>query len=224
MNFGVEGPTDDAAINDHRARQMRSFIATLFLSQGVPMLSHGDELARTQRGNNNSYCQDNELTWLDWDLDDKRRSFLDFVRVASRVWREQPVLRRRRFFHGRPIRGAGVKDIAWFRPDGAEMTDADWRRAHCGCLGVRLSGDQIDEADEFGEPVTGDTLFIILSAHDHDIDFRVDGREHDELWELVYDTAQPDADTLRVAGGTPYRTRAHAVAVFRMITANESGA
>ncbi|RMH25848.1 MAG: glycogen debranching enzyme GlgX [Planctomycetota bacterium] len=216
QNFGVEGPTDDPEIDALRWRQMRSFVATLLLSQGVPMLSHGDEVGRTQRGNNNAYCQDNELAWVDWDLDDARASFLAFVRRAVAVWREQPVLHRRRFFHGRPIRGRGVKDVAWFRPDGAEMTDADWRRPHCGCLGVRLSGDQMDETDEQGEPLVGDTLFVIYSAHDEPIDFLIDGQGRGERWRLIYDTGRPDATDTEHDGGDAYETLPRSVVVFRL--------
>src|SRR5437764_5907964 len=117
-NCGVEGPTDDPDIKALRERQKRNLIATLLLSQGVPMLLAGDGLSHTQNGNNNTYCQDNELTWLHWDLDDRKRKFLNFVKRCSRIWREQPVFQRRKFFSGRPIRGTGIKDISWFGPDG----------------------------------------------------------------------------------------------------------
>ena len=224
QNFGVEGPGDDPSVAALRWRQMRAFVATLFLSQGVPMLSHGDELGRTQRGNNNAYCQDNESAWLDWDLDDEQRAFLEFVRRAMRVWRAQPVLHRRRFFHGRSIRGTGVKDISWFRPDGAEMTDDEWEDPHCTCLGMRMAGDQMDEIDEQGAPVIGDTLFVIFSAHDEEIEFRVDGVERGERWALLYDTGRPEMMGAEVEGGAVHHAQPRSVAVYRLIAAGGSGA
>src|ERR687898_572297 len=132
-NCGVEGPTDDPAVNALRLRQKRNFLATLFLSQGVPMLLAGDEFGRTQLGNNNAYCQDNEISWLDWKLDRPRRELLQFTRFLIRFRDEHPVLRRRHFFQGRRIRGSEVKDLAWFRPDGKEMSDEDWNNAEARC-------------------------------------------------------------------------------------------
>src|SRR5205823_293790 len=125
-NCGVEGPSDDANIIALRERQKRNLFATLMLSQGVPMLLAGDELSHTQKGNNNAYCQDNEISWLDWGLDDRREKFLAFAKKVTRVWTEQPVLKRRKFFQGRSIRGAGIKDLSWFSPTGKDMNDQDW--------------------------------------------------------------------------------------------------
>ncbi len=217
QNFGVEGVTDDLTIRDMRWRQMRSFLATLFLSQGVPMLSHGDEFGRSQLGNNNSYCQDNELTWLDWDIDDDQRAFLDFVKHATQVWTSQATLHRRKFFHGRPIRGGSVKDVAWFRPDGEEMTDEDWRHERCTCLGMRLEGNLIEELDDDGQPVHGETLFAIFNAHIETQDVAVDGVTAGESWELLYDTARPEARGKTFGGGATYAMQARAVAVFRLL-------
>src|SRR6185436_2983454 len=146
-NCGVEGPTDDPAILELRERQKRNMLISLLLSQGVPMLCGGDELGRTQGGNNNAYCQDNETSWFDWDLKDRDRQLLAFVQRLIRLRREQPVLRRRRFFQGRRIRGSEIKDIAWFRPDGHEMTDEDWNTGYARSLAVRLAGDAIEEMD-----------------------------------------------------------------------------
>src|SRR5881227_2060351 len=134
-NCGVEGPTDDPNIIRLRERQKRNFIATLFFSEGVAMLLAGDELSHTQNGNNNAYCQDNEITWLDWNLDEARQAFLDFVKVATQVWRENPVLHRRKFFQGRSIRGSDVKDLSWFGPDGKEMSDEAWGAGFLKCIG-----------------------------------------------------------------------------------------
>jgi len=221
QNFGVEGPTDDPEINSARCRQMRSFLATLLLSQGVPMLRSGDEIAQTHNGNNNVYCQDNEIAWLDWNLNDDQQQFLRFVQRMICLWRDQPVLHRRKFFQGRPIRGTGVKDISWFRPDGAEMNDDDWTCPHCLSLGMRLAGDLMNDIDERGEPVFGDTLLAILTAQNEPIDFAVDGADRGERWRRLLDTAQPTAEPVVVEGGGNYTLGARAVAVFQLIGADE---
>src|SRR6185436_12770212 len=143
-NCGVEGETSDSAILALRERQQRNFIATLFLSQGVPMICGGDEMGRTQRGNNNAYCQDNELSWHDWSLDRRRKALLDFTRRLIRLRRRHPVLRRKQFFYGRAIY-SDLKDLTWFRPDGREMTEADWQNGLTRCFGLRLAGDAIAE-------------------------------------------------------------------------------
>src|SRR5262249_35335738 len=170
-NCGAEGPTDDAGVRKLRACQKRNLLATLFLSQGVPMLCGGDELSHTQNGNNNTYCQDNELTWLNWELTPEQQGFLDFVRQAASIWTEQPVFQRRRLFQGRSIRGSDIKDISWFNPSGEEMTDADWNAGFVKCLGVRLAGDLIGDVDERGEPITGETLLLLLNAHHEAVPF-----------------------------------------------------
>src|SRR5579885_378779 len=140
-NCGAEGPTDDAAIKALRARQKRNLMATLFLSQGVPMICGGDELGHTQNGNNNAYCQDNELTWLNWELNDEQKAFLDFVRQATQLRKDHPVFRRRDFLQGHPLRGEGIKDISFFEPSGQEMTDEAWNAGFVRCVGLRLAGD-----------------------------------------------------------------------------------
>jgi isoamylase len=190
-NCGVEGPTDDPEIRALRWRQMRNFIATLLTSQGVPMLSGGDEVGRSQRGNNNAYCQDNELSWTPWELTKEQRDFLRFTRRMIGVWRTQPVLRRRRFLQGRPIRGAGVKDIAWLDRAGHEMTDADWNYPEVRYLGIRLSGDAIEEVDARGRRIVGDSLLILLNAHPEAIAFTLPRDGADETWELLADTSRP---------------------------------
>jgi glycogen operon protein len=192
-NCGAEGPTDDAAINTLRARQQRNFLATLLLSQGVPMLLAGDEFGQTQHGNNNAYCQDSPIAWLDWKLSGEQRALLDFTRELLRVRRTQPVFRRRHFFQGRAIHGAEIKDIYWLKPDGAEMTDADWGASHARCLGMCLPGDQITESSERGERIAGDTFAILFNAHHEPIDFRIGARRRDVRWTCVLDTATPDA-------------------------------
>jgi glycogen operon protein len=216
-NCGAEGPTDDAEINVFRARQKRNFLATLFLSQGVPMLQAGDEIERTQWGNNNAYCQDNEISWLDWDLDESKREMLRFTRHLIKLFNEHPVLRRRKFFQGRKIRGSEVKDLSWFRPDGLEMAEEDWHNGAARCLGVRLAGDAIDEVDERGNRVVDDTLLIILNAHHEPVPFVLPAHRADVRWALLLDTAQPSSTRRAhppLANNEPYLLDLHSLALF----------
>jgi isoamylase len=187
-NCGVEGPTTDPTVLALRARQQRNFLATLLLSQGVPMLQAGDEIGRTQRGNNNAYCQDNELSWIDWQLDPPRRALLAFTKLLIRLFHQHPILRRRKFFQGRRIRGSEVKDLTWFRPDGQEMTDDDWNNWHTRCLGLRLAGDTIEEVDTRGSRIVDDTLLILLNAHHEPIPFTLPAHRADVRWDVVMDT------------------------------------
>ncbi len=160
MNFGAEGPTDDETIRAARAQQKRNFLATLILSQGVPMLLGGDEMGRTQRGNNNGYAQDNEISWYDWDLTDDDRALLDFTRSLIGIFRAHPVLRRRSFFQGRRIRGSSVKDLTWYGPDGGEMTDEQWQASGLHTIGLRMAGDAIAEPGPHGERIIDDTVLL----------------------------------------------------------------
>jgi glycogen operon protein len=187
-NCGVEGPTEDPAVVALRERQMRNFLATLLLSQGVPMLLGGDEAARTQRGNNNGYCQDNEISWLDWRRSRPVRNQLEFTRRLIQLRLRHPVLHRRRFFQGRRIQGSEVKDLSWFRPDGREMTPEEWNNGFTRCLGLRLSGDAIEEMDEAGRPIGDDTFLLLLNAHHEPIDFALPAHRARVRWELVVDT------------------------------------
>ena len=161
-NGGVEGPTDDAKILELRERQMRNFLATLFLSQGIPMLCGGDEIGRSQGGNNNAYCQDNDISWFQWSLSRPAARLLEFTQRLIRLRREHPVFHRRTFFHGRRVLGAASKDLSWFRPDGKELTEDDWGNGQMRCLGLRLAGDAIEEVDDMGEPIVGDTFLDAL--------------------------------------------------------------
>lgn len=170
-NYGAEGPTDDPDILRTRARQQRNLIATLLLSQGVPMICGGDELGRTQNGNNNAYGQDTPLSWYDWDLDRENRALLNFTRAMVALRQSHPVLRRRKFFQGRRIHGSDVKDLTWYGPDGTEMTDTEWDDASIQALGLRLAGDALNEKDEYGNTVTGDTLLIILNGDVRPLEF-----------------------------------------------------
>ncbi|TMU90488.1 glycogen debranching protein GlgX [Streptomyces sp. DASNCL29] len=202
-NCGVEGETDDPAVRTLRERQMRNFIATLMLSQGVPMLSHGDEFGRTQGGNNNAYCQDNEVSWVRWpdhakgqDGEWEDRSALELLRFArSLVWlrRDHPVFRRRRFFHGRPVEGTHdeLSDIAWFTHEGEEMTPRDWQAAHAKSLTVFLNGSAISEPGARGERITDDSFLLLFNAHHEPLDFVVP-IDHGKQWQLIVDTAAPE--------------------------------
>jgi isoamylase len=216
-NCGAEGPTDDREVVKLRERQKRNLLATLLLSQGVPMLAGGDEISRTQNGNNNAYCQDNELSWFDWKLDRADGRLLNFTRRLIALRRKHPVLRRRQFFFGRQIWGSEVKDLAWFRPDGQEMSDADWKN-YTRCLGLRLAGDAIPEVGARGERVVGNTLLVLINAHWEPIDFTLPGHHRPARWEIEIDTRVSD-DRLRgkrVRPGESYRLEARSLVLLRL--------
>ncbi|HEY3885897.1 MAG TPA: glycogen debranching protein GlgX [Vicinamibacterales bacterium] len=209
---GVEGPTDDAGVVALRNRQLRNFLTTIFLSQGVPMLCGGDELGRTQQGNNNGYCQDNELSWYDWEHADA--SLISFVRDLTRLRLAHPVFCRRRWFQGRPIRGSDVSDIAWFTPSGTEMSEADWQAGFAKSLGVFLNGGAVPTRDDRGRRIVDDSFYVMFNAHSEDLEFVLPESKWGERWTIVLDTsAVPDgiepgergrvlqaAEHLRVAG------------------------
>ncbi len=189
-NHGVEGRTDDPAVQALRDRQKRNFLATLFLSQGIPMLLGGDEMGRTQGGNNNAYCQDNEISWFDWENVD--RDLLEFTTRLIGFRREHPVFRRRRWFLGAPIRGSAERDIAWFRLDGEEMDDEDWGKGYAKSLGVFLNGKAIPSLSPRGERVTDASFYLIFNAHHEALPFRVPARPRGgERWRKVLDTTDP---------------------------------
>ncbi|GAA3933085.1 glycogen debranching protein GlgX [Streptomyces gulbargensis] len=194
-NCGAEGETDDVGINELRARQMRNFLATLMLSQGVPMLSHGDEFGRTQGGNNNAYCQDNEVSWVRWPKGDSEAegTLLRFTRAMVRLRREHPVFRRRRFFHGRPVEGTHdeLTDIAWFTPEGEEMTSRDWQAAHAQALTVFLNGQAISEPGPQGERISDDSFLLMFNASAQELEFTVPD-SHGRYWRTVVDTSDPE--------------------------------
>jgi glycogen operon protein len=195
-NCGVEGDTTDPGVLDLRARQQRNFLATLFLSQGVPMLLGGDELGRTQNGNNNAYCQDNEISWVDWAASD--HELLDFTRRLAALRRAHPVLRRRGWFQGKPIRkpprGPALPDIAWLTPDGEEMTDEAWDSSGASSLQVFLNGAGIDVPDERGEPIVDSTFLVVFHAHPEDRSFSLPDLVWGARWRRVFDTARGFAD------------------------------
>jgi glycogen operon protein len=185
-NMGVEGPTDDPAVNRLRDRQVRNFLSTLFLSQGVPMLLGGDEIGRTQSGNNNGYCQDNEISWYDWEHAD--RSLLDFVCALIKFRHKHAVFRRRRWFQGRPIRGSEVSDIGWFTPGGEEMSEEHWRVGFAKSLGVFLNGQAIPTKNSRGERVVDDSFYVLFNAHAEALDFVLPNGAWGQQWTVVLDT------------------------------------
>ncbi|MFJ8286102.1 glycogen debranching protein GlgX [Streptomyces griseoluteus] len=193
-NCGAEGDTDDPAVLELRARQQRNLLATLLLSQGIPMLGHGDELGRTQRGNNNAYCQDNEISWIDWDLTDEQRALADFTRRLIGLRAEHPVLRRRRFFRGEreTRKKQPLPDLIWLRPDAREMTDQDWRRGDAHSVGVFLNGDAIAERDAYGGRVVDDSFLLLLNGFWEPVDFRLPAAAYGERWTTLIDTADPE--------------------------------
>ncbi|MEA2691774.1 MAG: isoamylase, partial [Acidobacteriota bacterium] len=191
-NCGVEGPTDAPDAPEVRAlrhRQKRNLLATLLLSQGIPMLLGGDEIGRTQGGNNNAYCQDNEVSWYDWGAVDE--DLLDFTAGLIRLRREHPVFRRRRWFYGRPLHGSEVRDIGWFRPDGEEMSEEDWRQGFARSLAVFLNGGAIPGTDRRGEPVTDASFYLLFHAGDELLAFRLPGGVWGSAWVEVFDTGKP---------------------------------
>jgi glycogen operon protein len=217
-NCGAEGPTDNREILALRARQQRNFLATLILSQGVPMLLAGDEIGRTQRGNNNAYCQDNEISWMDWKLDRSKRELLEFTQFLIRLLHQHPVLRRRVFFQGRRIRGSEVKDLAWFKPDGKEMTDDDWNNGFARCLGLRLAGDAIEEVDSRGNRILDDTLLILLNAHHEPVNFVLPAHRRKVRWQVVFDTKEGKIKKRQrlLRGGSDYPLEARSMVLLRL--------
>jgi glycogen operon protein len=201
-NWGAEGPSDNPAIVGIRERMKRNLLATLIFSQGVRMFVAGDEMGRTQRGNNNAYCQDNELSWVHWDLDNERRDLLEFTRHCLRIFRENPVLRRRSFFKGRRVsEDGGVKDVTWLRADGAEMLDGDWRRTDERVLGMLLPGRATDEVNERGRPVFGDTLLLLLNGGSRSRLFSLPRLEGGGMWQEIVNTSRPVGSRLIRRGG-----------------------
>jgi glycogen operon protein len=215
-NCGVEGPTDEPAAVSLRERKKRSFLTTLIFSQGVPMILGGDEIGHTQKGNNNAYCQDNEITWLNWNLNDRQQELLRFTQRVLKIFHAQPVFHRRRFFHGMAIGGEQAPDIAWLNPDGKRMTGEAWNTAFARCLGVELFGDRVD-VDGRGEQISGDTLLLLFNAdHGNVIPFTLPALDNGQSWELLLDSADLGAKANRFAPGQPYSLQTCSVALLRV--------
>jgi glycogen operon protein len=214
-NCGVEGPTDDPEIIALRNRQKRNFLATLLLSQGIPMLLGGDEISRTQGGNNNAYCQDSIISWFDWENADQ--TLLDFTRRLIRLRKKHPIFRRRRFFEGKAIHGAGVHDIKWVTPEGQEMSDEDWEVGYAKSLAVFLNGEGILDTDMRGEPITDESFYILFNAHHEPMDFTLPLANWSRRWIKVFATSDlsfPEEET-RYLAGKPVPMEARSLMVLR---------
>jgi len=218
-NCGAEGPTDDPSIQALRERQKRNFFATLLLSQGVPMICGGDEIGRTQSGNNNAYCQDNRLSWFDWNLTKSQIETLNFVKQLIAIKKDHPVFHRRRFFKGKHIKGSEVKDIAWFGSHGKEMTSEDWGKGLL-TLGIRLAGDAIVEMDELGNPIVDDSFLLLLNAYHDPVPFTLPAHKKGVAWEWVFDTSKMDDKKFLKTwrGGKVYGLEGRTAALFRLRT------
>jgi glycogen operon protein len=217
-NCGAEGPTDDAAINALRARQQRNFLTTVLLSVGVPMICGGDEIGRTQRGNNNAYCQDNEVSWFDWD--DADEQLFVFVSRVVRFRQQHPVFQRRRWFAGRALRGADVAEIGWFKSDGQPMTDQDWQTGFARTLGVFLNGKAIPTPDARGEPVVDDSFYILFNAYWEPLRFTLPTCGWGDRWVKAIDTNNPIPDLREQKqhrAGEALEVEAHSMVVLRRV-------
>ncbi|WP_431796175.1 glycogen debranching protein GlgX [Microbacterium enclense] len=215
-NLGVEGPTDDPEVLKRRAQQQRNFIATLLLSQGVPMLLHGDELGRTQGGNNNGYAQDNEITWVDWSSVD--HPLVEFTAALARLRKEHPTFRRSRFFDGRPVKmeeGDNIPDVVWLRPDGTLMQPEDWDSGFGRAVGVFLNGQGIRERDRRGETISDDHFLVLFNAGDEPVDFHVPAIQYSPEWDVYVDTAGERANTEPIAPGEALQLEPKSLIVLR---------
>jgi isoamylase len=225
-NCGVEGPTDDPQINALRERQQRNFLATLMLSQGVPMLLGGDEFGRSQHGNNNAWCQDNELSWLQWEHEPWQRQLLAFSRRLIELRHRHPVFRRTQFLAGRQLEGSGLPDVWWFRPDGRRMTQRDWRRPDAHVLGVFLNGDELQETTEEGSSVADDSFLLLFNAHFEDVEFQLPNQAFGARWTVQLSTADPSeqAAARSFAARAAVPVIARSMLLLRRLTGDEAGA
>ena len=214
-NCGAEGPTDDAAVNELRGRQRRNFLATLMLSQGIPMLLGGDEMGRTQGGNNNAYCQDNEVSWIDWEHQDG--ALIAFTQRLIAIRRDHPNFRRRRYFQGRPLHGGDCSDIAWFRPDGSEMTEDDWTEGFAKSIGVFLNGAAIPSPDQRGEPIVDDSFLILLNAHHDEMTFTLPPDRWGVRWVKAVDTDDALTEADQVKNGEELTVGARSSILLRRV-------
>ena len=225
-NCGVEGETDDPQINALRRRQRRNLLTTLFLSQGAPMLCGGDEFGRTQRGNNNAYCQDNDISWFKWDHEEEEKRLLGFTKRLIHLRKQHPVFRRPKFFQGRRLRGSEIKDVMWFNPGGNEMSEEEWSSPFVRCLGMLLSGDTVDVLNFEGQPVRDETFLLLINAHYEPIQFLLPGLENLE-WELILDTSDEDgflSGTKKLASGEDVELTERSALLFRLAAGEQAQA
>ncbi len=216
-NHGVEGETDDKEIIGLRQKQKKNFLATLFFSQGVPMLSHGDEYGRTQRGNNNAYCQDNDITWINWDWDDTQKELHQFVTELIKIRKNQPVMRRRRYFKGRKIYGKGIRDIRWLNTDGTDMTEEEWNTSYIRCMGMLLNGEHMTEINEIGEIVTDDVLLLLVNSFWEPIPFTLPHEDVHWEWQVLIDTGKELSDIKDTAIRNVYEINARSLVLLKNI-------
>jgi isoamylase len=218
-NCGVEGPTDDPNILALRAKQKRNLLATLLLSQGVPMLYQGDDIGHTQLGNNNAYCQDSSISWVNWDLQPQDRDLLAFVQRLINLRKRHPIFRRRHFFQGRPIKGANIKDVLWLNPAGHEMSEDEWRDSSVRCLGMFLSGQGLDETDERGRRLSDENFLVLLNADHEDVEFVLPAYRPGARWTAWMDTSREGglrpADTYDSGASYPLQARSMVVLMER---------
>jgi glycogen operon protein len=218
-NCGVEGPTDDPNVLALRAKQKRNLLATLLLSQGVPMLYQGDDIGHTQLGNNNAYCQDSSISWVNWDLQPQDRDLLAFVQRLINLRKRHPIFRRRHFFQGRPIKGANIKDVLWLNPAGHEMSEDEWRDSSVRCLGMFLSGQGLDETDERGRRLSDENFLVLLNAHHEDVEFVLPAYRPGARWTAWMDTSREGglrpADTYDSGASYPLQARSMVVLMER---------
>ena len=225
-NCGVEGPTDDPEINKLRERQRRNFLTTLFVSQGVAMLNGGDEWGRSQNGNNNAYCQDNEISWFNWERDEKHYRSLEFTRKLIQLRKDHPVFRRPKFFQGRRIRGSEIRDVMWFNAGGSEMSEKEWTSPFVRCLGMLLSGDTIDVLNFEGEPIRDETFLLLINAHYEPVPFVLPGQEHIE-WQLILDTTHAEGfltEGTKFASGDDLDLGGRATCLIKLISGAQAQA
>jgi glycogen operon protein len=223
-NYGVEGPSNDPALEEMRDRQVRNLMLTLLVSQGVPMICGGDEIGRTQKGNNNAYAQDNEISWFDWNFDPRKHAILEFTRRLVELRRAHPNLHRRKFFQDRRIdpgvserqvNGHSEPDVRWLRPDGGEMTEQEWHAGWVRCIGLELNGRTLDDVNGVGEPIRDDTFLILLNPHTEPIRFFMPPRPG-TAWELVLDSALAEStDGKIVPAGEPFDLIPRSTALLR---------
>jgi glycogen operon protein len=218
-NCGAEGPSDDPDITALRATQMRNFLATLMLSQGIPMIVGGDEMGRTQQGNNNAYCQDDEISWYDWDLAEANADQIEFTRRLIELRFAHRIFRRRRWFEGRSIRGSEERDIAWFTPQGTLMTEEDWNVGYAKSIAVFLNGEAMAEPDVRGERVVDDTFLWLVNAHYEALAFALPPEEWGSSWTRVFDTSEPrggfDEDGLIYGAGEELKVKPRSQVLLR---------
>ncbi len=219
FNFGVEGLTAPVEVLELRERMKRNFLATLLLSQGVPMLTAGDEIGRTQHGNNNAYCQDNEISWLDWDLSESGMQLLEFARSLTELFHRHPTFRRQHFFQDCPIRDGSGSDLVWLRWDGQPLARGDWDNPWTQCFGMLLDGDHFQEVDEHGQAIRDDTMLLLFNASRESMPFHLPVHGEEMKWEEVLNTqyaVMPTPHRVHEAG-TIFSMATRSTAVFRLV-------